>query len=218
MHGMFAGSSFNQNINNWDVSNVTTFGVGFNRGMFASSQFNQPLSNWNVSSCTKFIEMFENNTVFNQDLSNWTFNTGSDIGFGFMFHDATSFNNGGQPGIGNWNTSRVTNMQGVFDNADAFNQPIGSWDVSNVTTFREMFRGANIFNQDLSSWDVSSSTDFYRMFACPAFNNGGNSGINNWTFSTTGTISLAHMFRYNSSFNQPIVNDRDWETFYKNQC
>ena len=206
MHGTFAGSSFNQNINNWDVSNVTRFGVGFNRGMFASSQFNQPLSNWDVSSCTQFSEMFENNTVFNQDLSNWTFNTSSNVGLGFMFNGATSFNNGGQPGIGNWNTSRVTDMSALFRNADAFNQSIGSWDVSNVTKFRQIFEGANIFNQNLSSWDVSSCTDFYRMFASSPFNNGGDPGIDNWTINTTNPVSMAHMFRYATSFNQPIDN------------
>lgn len=207
MHGTFAGSSFNQNINNWDVSNVETFGVGFNRGMFASSQFNQPLSNWDVSSCTRFQEMFENNTVFNQDLSNWTFNTSSNVSLGYMFSGATSFNNGGQPGIGNWDTSRVTDMIGMFYNADAFNQPIGNWDVSSCTRFHTLFYGCAIFNQDLTNWDVSSGTDFYRMFASAlAFNNGGNPGINNWTFKTTGTVSLAHMFRFAPSFNQPIDN------------
>lgn len=207
MHAMFSGSSFNQDINNWDVSNVTTFGVGFNRGMFAASQFNQPLSNWDVSSCTAFTEMFENNTVFNQDLSNWTFNASSNISMGYMFSGATSFNNGGQPGINNWNTSRVTNMTGMFNNADAFNQPIGNWNVSNVTSFSSLFNGCAIFNQDLSNWDVSSGTNFYRMFGgTAAFNNGGNPGINNWVFSNTGTVSFSGMFRFAYAFNQPIDN------------
>jgi hypothetical protein len=32
----------------------------------------------------------------------------------FMFLQNTMFNNGGSPSIGNWNTSKVTNMSGVF--------------------------------------------------------------------------------------------------------
>ena len=68
----------------------------------------------------------------------------------------TPFN---QP-IGNWDVSNVTDMSGMFENAEAFNQPIGNWDVSNVTDMRNMFYAATSFNQDISNWDVSSVTDF----------------------------------------------------------
>ena len=55
----------------------------------------------------------------------------------------TSFN---QP-IGNWNTSNVTNMFGMFYQASSFNQDISAWDTSNVTTMNYMFQ----FNQNLST-------------------------------------------------------------------
>ena len=35
--------------------------------------------------------------------------------------------------ISNWDTSRVTNMQGLFQGAESFNQPLNKWNVSNVT-------------------------------------------------------------------------------------
>ena len=48
MYRMFYGtSSFNQNISNWDVSNVTTM-----RYMFNLSVFNQDIGGWDVSSVT----------------------------------------------------------------------------------------------------------------------------------------------------------------------
>ena len=60
--------------------------------------------------------------------------------------------------IGSWDVSNVTDMFGMFDNADAFNQDIGSWDVSNVTDMALMFSEAASFNKDLNSWNVSNVT------------------------------------------------------------
>ena len=40
----------------------------------------------------------------------------------------------------NWDTSNVTRMEGMFNNADAFNQDIGNWNTSKVTNMYSMFR------------------------------------------------------------------------------
>ena len=64
---MFRGSTINSsNISGWDVSNVTFF-----YGMFAGSSFNQPLNSWNMSNAANIQQMFQSNTVFNQPLNNW---------------------------------------------------------------------------------------------------------------------------------------------------
>ena len=46
----------------------------------------------------------------------------------------------------------------------AFNQNIGQWNVSKVTDMDGMFYGATVFNQDISDWDVSEVVDMTVMF------------------------------------------------------
>ena len=59
--------SFNQPLNNWNVSNVTDM-----RRMFcAAESFNQPLNNWNVSNVEDMEGMFAVAQSFNQPLNNW---------------------------------------------------------------------------------------------------------------------------------------------------
>jgi surface protein len=51
---MFAGSEFNGDISNWDVSKVNNMA-----GMFKNSQFNEDISNWNVAKKTDKTDMFK---------------------------------------------------------------------------------------------------------------------------------------------------------------
>lgn len=110
-------------------------------------------------------------------------------------------------GIGanwNWNTSNVTNMEGMFYECGQFNQPVGSWDVSQVTNMYEMFMGASNFNQPLDGWNTASVTNMGNMFrGAGAFNQ----PIGSW--NTSNVTNMAGMFYQASSFNQPIGN---WNT------
>ena len=63
-------SSFNQPLNNWNVSNVEYMNSMFT---FANS-FNQPLNNWNVSNVTNMEDMFYDAISFDLPLhapSSW---------------------------------------------------------------------------------------------------------------------------------------------------
>jgi surface protein len=117
-----------------------------------------------------------------------------------LFSDANLFNES----IRSWDTSNVTNMSSMFDDAFAFNQPIGSWDTSRVTNMSSMFYYAYAFNQPIGSWDTSSVTDMTSMFNNAIAFNG---FIETW--NTTSVTNMAAMFIGASTFNQDIGS---WNT------
>jgi len=62
MLGLFRNTDFNDNISNWDVSNVTNMNSMF----YMANEFNQPIGNWDVSKVTNMGKMFYGSTKFNQ--------------------------------------------------------------------------------------------------------------------------------------------------------
>jgi surface protein len=133
----------------------------------------------------------------------------------YTFISCTNFNGN----INNWDVSNVTGLRQTFQGCTNFNKPLNNWNVSKVTIMGGLFAGCTNFNQDLSSWDVSSVVLFGAgggaattgMFnGATNFNNGGNSGINNWQIkSNVNNVSFAAMFEGCTKFNQPIGN---WNT------
>jgi surface protein len=66
--------------------------------------------------------------------------------------------------INDWDTSRITDMRGLFRYATGFNEDISKWNTSSVTTFREMFFRAEQFNADVSKWQTSRVLDMSYAF------------------------------------------------------
>ena len=192
MYGMFrAAVAFNQQINNWDTSKVTTMQYMF----YNARAFNQQINNWDTSKVTNMNAMFYNAITFNQPLNNW--NTSNVTDMSLMFANIEVFN---QP-LNNWNTSKVTNMAAMFTSAKVFNQPLNSWDVSKVTDVREMFANTKAFNQPLNNWNTSNVTNMYAMFYwAKAFNQ----PLNNW--DTSNVTNMYGMFYWAKAFNQPLNN------------
>ena len=72
----------------------------------------------------------------------------------FLSSGAKAFN----ADISKWDVSKVTDMSGMFCEAEGFNADISKWDVSKVTDTVGMFRGAKTFNADISKWDVTGGS------------------------------------------------------------
>ena len=135
------------------------------------------------------------------------------------------------PHISTWNTSRVTDMSGLFgrtalnENDDVedtscvlladlplFNDDISAWDTSRVTTMEKMFKGQSAFNQPLGDWQVDNVTNMSEMFhGATSFNH----PIGGWRVHNVW--NMRSMFFGASSFNQPLgdwrvhrVRDMKW--------
>ncbi len=165
-------SSFNDDISDWDVSNVTDMRAVFYQagaynnggvpldwgdktskvttmaGMFRdATAFNQDISSWNTESVIDMLVMFERASNFNQPLNRW--NVEKVYNMSGMFSDATNFN---QP-LNQWNPERVTNMSGMFSYATTFNQNLSDWEFPNLQDMSGCFYGARNFSQNMSSWE-----------------------------------------------------------------
>ena len=117
----------------------------------------------------------------------------------FMFEE-TAFNGN----ILGWNTGKVINMYGLFQNARAFNQDINAWNTGNVTNMGQLFYWASTFNRSLNNWDTSKVTTMVSMFYYATNFNG---NISSW--DTSKVTDMNSMFMKATNFNQPIGS---WNT------
>jgi surface protein len=143
MSYMFKFSNFNQDINAWDISQVTTL-----REMFWGNMgFNQPLNNWNTAAVTDMYGVFVGDGAFNQPLNNW--NTAAVTNMAYLF-SYSGFNQD----ISMWDVSHVWTMERMFDGDTAFNQDISAWNVGSLTW-------AGGFGGDAEWRPINLSTQYY---------------------------------------------------------
>jgi surface protein len=218
MYQLFSNISFNANISNWDVGNVTIMSSMFSHNtvfnqdisgwdvrnvrnmsnmFYGATAFDQPLNDWDVSNVTDMNYMFYGATSFDQPLNDW--DVGNVTVMNYMFKNATSFN---QP-LNNWNVEKVTNMISMFEGATSFNSPIDGWKLYNCINIKLLFSGATAFNQPLNNWDVSNVEIMAGIFkGAISFNQ----PLNNWDVRNVRNMSF--MFNGATAFDQPL---NDWD-------
>ncbi len=215
-NGMFSGaSSFNQNLNSWNMVSATNCGTMFKS--FATMLFNNGLASgvsgaltWNIPSLNVMEGMFYGCAHFNQTVSG--FNTTNVSSIHETFRACVKFNQD----IGGWNTINVTDASSFLYNANLFNNggssSIGSWNTSKLVDASLMFAATSL-NHNLNSWDVSKVTNFTNMLSSTPFNNGlasGVSGTLSWTINTiASSVNMANMFSACTAFNQIVSG---WNT------
>ena len=102
-----------------------------------------------------------------------------------------------------WNTSRVTDMSGLFEGAAAFNGDVGGWDTHAVTSMKAMFSGAEAFDQNIGHWDTSAVEDVSEMFrGAAAFDNARSPSIGRW--NTRAVANMSEAFALTKSFAQDL--------------
>jgi surface protein len=152
----------------------------------------------NLSGVTNMNEMFRKCSNLNGPNNINDWNTTEVSFMSRMFQNAFNFNQD----IGDWNTASVTDMSSMFQSASAFNQDIGNWNTSSVTNMSSMFQSCG-FNQDIGNWNTSSVIDMSSMFQSSGFN----LDIANW--NTSSVSNMSKMFSSSIIFNQDIGN---WDT------
>jgi surface protein len=154
----------------------------------------------NLTGVTNMLHMFVGCSSLTTIPNVNSWNTSQVTNMGGMFQQATAFNQN----IDSWNTSQVTNMQSMFQQATAFNQNIGSWNTNQVTNMVGMFQQATAFNQNIGSWNTNQVTNMQSMFQqATAFNQ----NIGSW--NTNQVTNMVGMFQQATVFNQNIGS---WNT------
>lgn len=189
-HAMFRdATSFNQDLNSWDVSQVVDFSSMFRD----ATAFNGDISNWNTAQATNLSQTFRGATSFNQNLNSW--DVSNVIALNGTFYNATSFNQD----LNNWDVSQVTTLLQTFRGAQQFDGSLAGWDTAAVENLNRTFMDASSFSGDISGWNTSQVTTMTAMFyGATAFN----SDISGW--NTIRLVSLASTFAHTEQFNADI--------------
>jgi len=211
MASMFTGTTALETVvgtETWDVSNVTNMSAMFGATNYTTSDKSGirtlDISGWDVSNVTNMQYMFEYaDRLTTLTTSNFTPGVStSGITMHRMFERTPALIT--IDGITTWNTSKVTDMYGMFLRSGIMNSggvstildlhtDNDAWNVSNVTTMGNMFSGANRLTElDTTGWDTSKVTSLNSMFYnATALQN--IAGTANW--NTSAVTNMGGTFR-----------------------
>ena len=197
--GVIIGWSFNNGGDCLKIIEISQWGdlqLG-NSGSYFAGTTNLVLSTTapiNLNGTTTLFYMFANSGIASGGNLD-SWNTSQITDMQGMFYKAQTFNQS----LNNWKVTKVTNMNDMFHFAYNFNQNLDKWKTSSLLNIRTMFNYAYAFNGNISTWDISKVTLMYVVFGnAQSFNQ----SLNNWDVS--GVTFMYGLFSYAYSFNQPL--------------
>lgn len=145
------------NMDNWNVSNITSFKQMF----YAGGRFiDISTKNWDVSNCTDFSRMFTSCQSEYLDTENW--NTSKATTMREMFDGCSNLKNISFKG---WNTVNVTDFTSFLSNISLETIDVTPLNTSSATSLGNMFYECkNLKNIDLSHFDTSNVKSISFMF------------------------------------------------------
>ena len=104
--------------------------------------------------------------------------------------------------IEEWDTSAVTSFRYLFqDRQDEFKHNLNGWNTSQVTSLFGLAQNAPFFQAEIGAWDTSSVQDITRAFS-GATRFAGDISL----FETKNIVSMLYTFDGAKRFNAPITN------------
>ncbi len=225
MSYMFSGTTALEKVvgsETWDVSHVTNMSSMFGADNYAASNKSGiktlDISGWDVSNVTNMTYMFEYaDRLTTLTTSNFTPGVStSGVTMNRMFertYALVTIN-----GITDWDTTKVTDMYGMFQNSGIMNSDGATnldlhtngtaWNVSKVTTMANMFYGASrLIELNATGWDTSKVTSLNSMFYnATALQN--IAGTANW--NTSAVTNMGGTFRNASKLTSLDLSG--WDT------
>jgi surface protein len=111
-------TGFDENLNNWDVSSVTTMNNAFKD----CQSFDSDIADWDVSSVEDFVGMFRGtsggpSSAFNQDISNWGAHLSTTANYDEMFRHNSNFNQDLSSWASKMSTVSTNDVTDIFENS-----------------------------------------------------------------------------------------------------
>ncbi len=104
--------------------------------------------------------------------------------------------------IGQWDVSRVTDFEKLFQGEYAFNEDLRGWNVENAINMDDMFEGCTFFDQSLETWKPRNLTTCYAMFRnCTNFTG---DGLNEWGPYLSNVEYMTQMFKGCEHLDTPL--------------
>jgi hypothetical protein len=101
--------------------------------------------------------------------------------------------------LSKWETGNIVSMASTFRSYSGNPKSVAAWDVGSVTNFRGMFKHSQL-DADLSGWNTSSAEDMSSVFA---YTENFNSDLSKWSMGNVK--QFAFMFAFSLSFNANLT-------------